>query len=167
MQAESNESTKVDSVKYWQKILKGFLNQPHGIALFIEPNENDIKEPYNRRLIKFAEDVGYLSDIEEKITQSGDKVDTKNRLILIRMFSDIAFTMLKKRGYLESTRLKNEDNSEYEQWSINAKGTDIALKLQEHEDNEIRHNASLKLNKVAVSVSVVALIVTALSIIFK
>ncbi|MBD1582814.1 hypothetical protein [Pseudoalteromonas sp. S16_S37] len=165
------ELAEVDSIKYWQRILKEFLNHPHGIFLFIDTRKEEAESPSNKRLVKFVKDVGYLAEIDNLIAQYDEttacKTDNENRLALVRIYSEIAFNMLKELEYLESKPGKSERGFDYVKWSISAKGVDVALKLQEHEDNKKRHKASLRLHKVAICVSVAAVIVTALATIIK
>ncbi|MGO2333011.1 hypothetical protein ACT3S9_18540 [Pseudoalteromonas sp. AOP31-A2-14] len=164
---ENKKKANEIAISLWRGIVKEFINQPRGINLFPDGEGEDIDK---HRLVEFTQKVGYLKQVDEFIEvesrRTDNTLDEKNRLIVISYFTECAFDVLKKFGYLESETIKGNSN-EYARWTITGKGVDVALKLLEHEDNNNKYIASFKLNLAAFLISISALVFTATTTFFN
>ena len=164
---ETNEQANKIATSLWQEIVKEFINQPHGITLFPDGEGENID---NHRLVEFTRKVGYFEQVNEFIEieskRTGNTLDENNRLMVLSYFTELAFKILEKFGYLEAKTIK-ANNKEYSRWTITGKGIDVALKLIEHEGNNNKHRVFFKLNLVAMIISTSVLVLTIISTFFN
>lgn len=161
---------KVDVMPYWKDILKVSLSNPAGLKFIKNASGSEtsieFKNDRDNEILQFAEDVGYVTEIKRTILLlSSDKSDA---LHAVKYFTQIMFSLLNKWKYLKSEEVVDQVHGvEYVHWHLTDKGIEIALKLQEHEDNNLRHLTTVSYSKKAFWVSVGAILVASASMLFS
>jgi len=86
----------------------------------------------------------------------------------IVIISKQVFKKLNLYGYVTvSDNIIHQTTVQYNEYKITEKGIDVALRLQEHEDNERRHNTTVSYSKKAFWISSIALIIASISMLFN
>lgn len=160
---------QVDVMPYWRDILINLLNNPAGLK-FIKKENNSItsiefKKNRDDEILQFATDVGYITEINRgfKFLDSfeGLSTDSTDVLSSVKYFTQIMFSLLHDWEYLNSNEEVDQLHKvEFVHWQLTMKGIDIALKLQEHKDNDKRHNAQLIVSQTLKTNSTISLFIS-------
>ena len=161
---------------YWKKVMLSLYQEPCELVFPARNSDGTKKENMDfshiKELAKFSESIGLSDEISQSVNDINKVVLASNGNVkglitaFIVFYLESIFEKLEQWGYVEfKLNISAKDESfEYCTWNITAKGIEIALKLQDREDDEDRQELKQLFNKQILFIAIFVLIMLAISI---
>lgn len=152
---------------YWKETILHFHQKHFQLSYPIDTtcseNYNDNSNQENLDFLTFSKGVGLSEPIEiflRDLGKSKQPLDHEQRLIMTKHAIYSLLIDMEKWEFLEKVTVKNTFGlGDFSTFKITSKGIDIALKLQEHKDNERRYDVTVSYTKKAFKVSIGAFLI--------
>ena len=153
-------------LKYWQEALLEIHN--HQVELAFPKHDqqksgidfNKNTATHNKNFIAFGRKTGLVEGVKLWMNRHNIKITDKSELQFIKLATTILIGKMNEWGYIKELDDRFDAEVVYDTYVITEKGIDIALKLQQHEDNKSHNGEIRKLQRIVITIALVSLIFT-------
>jgi len=152
--------------RYWKQVLVNMLN---GIGAIYVTEEGSLLDNNkdSKNCLSFTKNIGLFKFLSYKFkkTNNYNTYSNEAKKTVLSSYVEFSLTAILERmvisKYLTKSNYKSEVSGQF--YSLTDKGVEIALKLQEHSDNDRRHSTTTRLSYIAVGVSTMVLVAACFS----